>query len=89
MNRHFKTGEIKVTAKASEILSLLSFTIIMRKHLNFKYGLVKEAVKKENNNAINIGSGRVFSCYCLITGQRVWVDTHIGKTTTISLSEEN
>lgn len=87
MTAKFNLGQILITPAANEALDKVAVTIALKRHANGDYGLVSDADKEANDEALAIGD-RILSAY-ESRGVRYWIITEADRsTTTILLPDE-
>ena len=83
----FSLGQIVATPTSLEILGESGVRELLDRHSQGDWGEVEKDSREMNDAAVKAQNGDLLSIYT-VNGQRVWVHTYIGYSTTILLPEE-
>jgi hypothetical protein len=85
--KSFSLGNVVATPGVLDAVGMLGVNRVIERHSKCDWGEASEDSIQMNNEAVESGDGDILSVYD-INGTKVWVQTYIGKVTTVLLPSE-
>jgi|LSQX01.1.fsa_nt_gb alkylation response protein AidB-like acyl-CoA dehydrogenase len=87
MDKKFDLGLVMATPAVLEILGTEGVKNLLDRHARGDWGEAYEDSKAMNDEAVKAQEGDLLSVYT-VNGQKIWIQTYIGYSTTVMLPEE-